>query len=61
MNLYITTLFGVRFTVTAHNGLLDVYSDALRAMASCVSQLPRVETFPELLMGNRVSARGVSR
>lgn len=48
INLYSTTLLGVRLTVTAHRGLLDVYADALSVTASSVSQLPRVETFPEL-------------
>lgn len=49
MNLYSTTLLGARFTLTAHSGLLEVYCDALSATASEVSQLPRDETFPELV------------
>lgn len=48
INLYSTTLLGVRLTVTAHSGLLVVYADALSAIASSVSQVPRAETFPEL-------------
>lgn len=49
--LYSITVFGAKLTVTAQSGLLEVYLEALRAIASLVSQSPREETSPELKDG----------
>lgn len=49
--LYSITEFGAKLTATFQSGLLEVYCEAPRAMASLVSQSPRAETSPELKDG----------
>lgn len=48
MYLYSTTVPGAKLTATSQSGSLEVYCEALRVMASSVSQSPRAETSPEL-------------
>lgn len=49
--LYSITVFGAKLIATFQSGLLEVYPEALRAIASSVSQSPKAETSPELKDG----------
>lgn len=50
INLYSNTVPGTRYTTADQSGLVEVYCDALSEIASSVSQLPRAEMFPELMV-----------